>query len=1037
MGVRTMKTRKIICQLFLLPVASAFLSTSCIGVPSSSTYPDLPASSVKETAVIRLDQNEVVLQEGDTLQLKATVFASFETPSWTSSDPSVCMVSPAGLLTGKKVGSCQIEARIGTSSAVCQVTVNASTKLPVLCFSEERVSLSVNGTLEVSCGAYFGRNQLTGVVISYAFGADFEPGIFSFEVKDNGTVSLQGSKEGQGSLYASAMYQGTTLTARLEVTVVPALYYRVEVTNLSPVQGGFAVSLFSKESANGHASITPEISLYHEDELIASPSFSWTSSAPSIASMEAGVITAHLPGEAVIIGRYSDGYHDADVKFFVTVTLPYITLSDTFTCEREGLLSFNLSAASLSTIGKETITSVQLEGKEVGTYTSGTIALQKNNLPSYAAKMGEQKLLLVSAKAIYEIPFHLYTKIIRSKDDLAAMGNLAKAAIPGSTPRTGEFAMYTRSADTIPLWDGYFVLGNDIDFSGRYQSPANSMEIWSIEENGTSWENGMLYGFRGVFDGQGHNIQGMRIDEAGQSGGLFGVLHAEGRIQNVSFTDAFVARSTGFLCSAGAGRIENVYIRYTSLGGGTKQGSRRYGSCFVIQAERTATLKNAFFDAVEAKVSDASECLLLGLGEGSENVYGVSLDSAIVAASPVDGIYASYEEFMARDIHFTGEVWGNYNGLPLFQNLYEKAKDENIVFSHVPTVLPVNSSYLVQVSGHYLSLGLEHAVGGVSLSEGVLNIASTVSTGETVKLKASSLLNEEKSAEASIQIASFEEVDKTGEEGYVLLDLAHQTMDPNGIADLPSASPSGFLDATRRFVSWDELSSGSQSIGVIADSKIYWVNALVVDSIISDPQELADLSYQPNGRTVIDGYYLLGQDLDASGTSLTNAGYSWNRQQGFVGVFDGRGHRIQGLTLAGQGLFGTIGAGARIQNVTFTDLHLGANQSYVFAKAIKGAELRNLSFTLTEVNANREAGGMIAQVMSQGTSLENINIDTGSAYVGWVIAKNAAIDGKWPDNTYTDVSIVTTHQNKILGWNSEEEKAGDYLGIQVAYTDAA
>ena len=412
-----MKKRKTFTRLLLLPVVAAFLSVSCGRAKSSSPCPDLPSSSEQESALIRLDQSEVVLNEGDTCQLKAKVFASFKTPSWTSSDSAVCSVSPSGLLTAKKVGSCQVEARIGTSSAICRVTVNASTRLPILQFSQESVSLSVDGALEVSCAAYFGRSKLAGVVISYAFGADSAPGVFSYEVKDNGTLSLRGNQEGQGSLYASSLYQGVTLTARLDVKVVPALYYRVQIANLSPVQGGYAASLFSKESASGHSSIAPEISLYHGEEAIASPAFSWASSEPSIASMEEGVISAHLPGETTITGRYSDGHHYADVTIYVNVTLPYISLPDSFTCEREGNLNFRLSAGSLSLIGEEEISSVQLAGEEVGTYSEGAIALRKDDLPRYAAKMGEQKLLLLSARAVYEIPFTLYTKIIRTKAD--------------------------------------------------------------------------------------------------------------------------------------------------------------------------------------------------------------------------------------------------------------------------------------------------------------------------------------------------------------------------------------------------------------------------------------------------------------------------------------------------------------------------------------------------------------------------------------------------------------------------------------------
>ena len=80
-------------------------------------------------------------------------------------------------------------------------------------------------------------------------------------------------------------------------------------------------------------------------------------------------------------------------------------------------------------------------------------------------------------------------------------------------------------------------------------------------------------GFRGVFDGMGHTIEGMSVEnnnyettiygtnEVYRSTGFISILHREGRIQNVAFTKAKV-QYCSYLASFGAGVIENVYVGY-------------------------------------------------------------------------------------------------------------------------------------------------------------------------------------------------------------------------------------------------------------------------------------------------------------------------------------------------------------------------------------------------------------------------------------------------------------------------------------------
>lgn len=109
------------------------------------------------------------------------------------------------------------------------------------------------------------------------------------------------------------------------------------------------------------------------------------------------------------------------------------------------------------------------------------------------------------------------------------------------------------------IYDGYFALGEDIDFNGTYDPPM----ILAESDMGNK-----ELGFRGVFDGRGHSINGMRVECAkwGNTSyrwtGFISVLQKNGVIKNVAFTNASVQYNS-FLASWGGGIIENVYVAYT------------------------------------------------------------------------------------------------------------------------------------------------------------------------------------------------------------------------------------------------------------------------------------------------------------------------------------------------------------------------------------------------------------------------------------------------------------------------------------------
>lgn len=79
-------------------------------------------------------------------------------------------------------------------------------------------------------------------------------------------------------------------------------------------------------------------------------------------------------------------------------------------------------------------------------------------------------------------------------------------------------------------------------------------------------------GFRGVFDGRGYSVNGMKVisarwdeenyGEAYRWTGFISVLSKNGIIKDVAFTNASV-QYCSYLASWGEGRIENVYVGYT------------------------------------------------------------------------------------------------------------------------------------------------------------------------------------------------------------------------------------------------------------------------------------------------------------------------------------------------------------------------------------------------------------------------------------------------------------------------------------------
>ena len=354
----------------------------------------------------------------------------------------------------------------------------------------------------------------------------------------------------------------------------------------------------------------------------------------AVAVDENGTLTAKAAGSATITATI--GNKTAIVQVISAVSM---TASGSFEVEAKGeaetfALDLNADAGKI----KGELSSVTLGDKKFSAaeYADGVLTLDRATI---ADAWGEQIVSavflvrendVVTEALTVELDVLFITRIIENQADFEAM------AADGTTALNAD-----------KFWYGYYVLANDVDCDytergERYPSAnwANAVPL--------PWETD--FGFNGVFDGRGYNISGVRTHSLGS---VFMGIGSSGVVKNVSFTGAEHKVTTqyagGFLCSYLHGTIENVYIRFDSIDGGTA-----FNGGYPIND--TLKVKNCF---VEAIVADPSTHVGIASETSSaervpfENVYSVGLGKDAVCDDwgmtnyNVTRNYASREEMAA------------------------------------------------------------------------------------------------------------------------------------------------------------------------------------------------------------------------------------------------------------------------------------------------------------------------------------------------------------------------------------------------------
>ena len=247
---------------------------------------------------VALDQTSVTLEEGKTLKITATITptdADDKDITWSTSNAAVASVEN-GVITAVAEGSATIAASAGGKSASCKVTVQRKV-IPVTSVTLSKTTLSIGKGQSETLTATVAPDNATNKTVTWST-SDTQVAT----VDQNGKVTAVDG--GTATIKAACGEK----SAECAITVtVPVESITLDKASLELKKG---------ESANLVATVGPANA---DDKTV-----TWSSSAPEVATVENGKVTAVKSGSAIITA--SAGNKSATCTVSVTTPVTGVTL---------------------------------------------------------------------------------------------------------------------------------------------------------------------------------------------------------------------------------------------------------------------------------------------------------------------------------------------------------------------------------------------------------------------------------------------------------------------------------------------------------------------------------------------------------------------------------------------------------------------------------------------------------------------------------------------------------------------------------------
>ena len=662
---RTQKKSKSLITLALIAIFTMIFSF-IVGCTHSDSPP----------ARVTLNATEIALDVYDTYTLTATKENTDAEIEWLSSDSNVATVMD-GVVRALAEGNATITASVGGVSAQCSIIVTNSQTAPVLVV-DNQIAVGVGSKYTLTVETRW-KGEPIDEVIEYTWTPDDTKAsdVATIETNEDGSsATFTGIAWGQSTSYTvSAIVRDAVLVQSVRVEVRNASL-RFEFENLTLSGDAYIANVALKDTATTQKTLNMGLTVYDNDVPVTAPAITYSyfdngsgeSSATSeIVSIFGNSIIALKEGSTEIHGTYQGN----DFRLRISTYKPSVEIAvndngnDYLTIETaEGKSTTITTTVTVEDIETgETVEKLLVNGFDAyESFTADgndyTFTLTRAELPKKGEDLGMKTVTVVTDKAQYVVKAFLVSLIINDVNELDSFSSIAQDV-----------------ANSTLLWDGYFVLGNDINYNKvfpvfHYYALANGLV-------GSDWNNGVLYGFRGVFDGCGYNIEGMEI--AQNSGAFIGLLNVDGKIKDISFTNSKVNANASFLVNSGSGTIENVYIHCIYQKDGASN-SDKSGFIYTRGLTDDAKVRNVFIEtAVSASCNNAYS--IGGNLDNSgvfTNVYAVGSAPAMISkgagSSGLDvyGRYKTYGDLINADIDFSsweGDFWNVIGGLPYPKNL--------------------------------------------------------------------------------------------------------------------------------------------------------------------------------------------------------------------------------------------------------------------------------------------------------------------------------------------------------------------------------
>ena len=167
---------------------------------------------------------------------------------------------------------------------------------------------------------------------------------------------------------------------------------------------------------------------------------------------------------------------------------------------------------------------------------------------------------------------------------------------------------------------------------------------------------------------------------------------------------------------------------------------------------------------------------------------------------------------------------------------------------------------------------------------------------------------------------------------------------------------------------------GKLGVSVMIGMQEYvFTDVWYVTKVINEFADLSLLSNTKNARNT--GYYILGGDIHGKWGTIQGGGTTaWNQNQGFGGVFDGRGYTIDRFSVSGYGIFGGLGKGV-VRNVNFDMVTLNAGAA-LLGRTMYNSTIENVTLKLNDYKATSgECGIFVSRQTNTNAVYRNVTVD--------------------------------------------------------------